>query len=76
MGHAALVEVRDQYDLCDVDGPVTDGVYAYFDYEDPEIEKFYTATLVYSVSDQGEIVPVDPDLISCILAPDWETRGY
>lgn len=39
-------------------------------HEDPEIEEHYTATLVYSVSDEGEIFSIDPDLVSCILAPD------
>lgn len=76
MGHGALVEVWREYDLCAVDVSTTDDVYAYFDHEDPEMEEFYTATLVYSVSDEGEIVPIDPELVSCILAPDWETRGY
>jgi hypothetical protein len=76
MGYAALVDVWRQYDLCAVDVSVTDDVYAYFDHEDPETEAFYTATLVYSVSTEGEIVPIDPDLVSCILAPDWEKRGY
>ena len=76
MGYVALVEVWHEYDLCAVDVSVADDVYAYFDHEDPEMEEFYTATLAYAVSDEGEIVPIDPEIVSCILAPDWETRGY
>lgn len=76
MGYTSLVEVWREYDLCAVAASVTGDVYAYIDHEDPEVEESYPATLVYSVSDGGQIVSIDPKLVSCILAPDWEARGY
>jgi hypothetical protein len=76
MGYGALVEVAREYDLCSVQAVVEGNLYAYLDHADPEMEVFYPATLVFTVTADGRVETVDPSLVSCILAPDWETRGY
>ncbi len=76
MSYGALVDTSRQYDLCDVDESIGVDVYAYFDHDDPVVEQFYPASDAFGVGEGGQLVVIDGLHVRCILAPDWETRGY